>query len=239
MNKEEPELIPVFMPALSAVLIAAEDQKGEPLNEVEVLEIRDSAACIMMEQKDAANLAKSRGVDIDPENCWYTWQMLRRELGRKPDLDPGAKVSFVNSQDDEFQLTIQRAQETLVQFREMFANFEPWSPLIKVELSNRNSNGRCFVWLNHVREIKGGFVAQVFEIPPTLEGFEIGEHIDVRFEEVLDWMINDHGRLHGGFSIRYFRDQVPEHERDAFDEHLGVHTYISDRDQCFRPSGPN
>jgi hypothetical protein len=30
--------------------------------------------------------------DVDPENCWYDFQMLRRELGRRPDVDPGARV---------------------------------------------------------------------------------------------------------------------------------------------------
>ena len=222
----ESELIPVFVPALSTVLIAAEDKKGQPLDKDEVLDIRDSAACIMMDQTDAAKMADSRGyLDIDPENCWYDWQMLRRELGRKPDLDPGARVDYFNNDDFEYQLTIQRAQETLGQFQQMFDKFEPWSPLIKTELSNRNSDGRCFVWLNNVRETNGGFVAQIFEIPPTLEGFEIGEHIDIPAGDVLDWMINDNGTLHGGFSIRYHREKIPEHERDSFDEHLGVTSY--------------
>lgn len=222
----ESELIPVFVPALATVLIAAEDKKGTPLDKVEVLEIRDSAACIMMQQIDAAKLMESRGYsDIDPENCWYDWQMLRRELERKPDLDPGARVDYFSNEDAEYQLTIQRAQETLGQFREMFDKFEPWSPLIKTELSNPNLEGRCFVWLNNVRETKTGFVAQVFEIPPTLEGFEVGDHIDVTSDDVLDWMVNDNGTLHGGFSIRYHRGKTPEHERDAFDAHLGVKTY--------------
>ena len=222
----ESELIPVFLPALSTVLIATEDKKGQPLDEAEVLEIRDSATCIMMEQSDAAKMAESRGyLDIDPENCWYDWQMLRRELGRKPDLDAGARVEYFNNEDSGYQLTIDRAQETIGQFREMFDKFEPWSPLIKTELSNRNSDGRCFVWLNNVRETSDGFVAQIFEIPPTLQGFEIGEHIDIPDCDVLDWMINDRGTLHGGFSIRYHREKIPEHERDAFDEHLGVTTY--------------
>lgn len=224
-NESEP--IPVFVPPLSTVLIAAEDKKGQPLDEAEVLDIRDSATCIMMEQSDAAKMAESRGYsDIDPENCWYDWQMLRRELGRKPDLDAGARVEYFSNEDSGYQLTIDRAQETIGQFREMFDKFEPWSPLIRTELSNRNSDGRCFVWLNNVRETNDGFVAQIFEIPPALQGFEIGEHIDIPACDVLDWMINDRGTLHGGFSIRYHREKIPEHERDAFDEHLGVTTYV-------------
>ncbi|MEM6691566.1 MAG: DUF2314 domain-containing protein [Planctomycetota bacterium] len=223
---EPREPIPVFVPALSAVLVAAEDQKTEPLDEAEVLELRDSAACVMMEEADAAKMVESRGyVDIDPENCWYDWQMLRRELGRKPDLDPGARVDRFNSTDATYQLTIERAQETLVDFRDMIARSEEWLPLIKTEVSNPHSEGRCFIWLNNVKETTDGFVAQVFEIPATLQGFEVGDTIEVLACEVLDWMINADGTLHGGISIRYHRERLPEHERDAFDTHIGVTTY--------------
>ena len=71
-----------------------------PLTADEVLSIRDKAACVMMSTFQAARLAESRGYDdIDPENCWYEWQMLRRELNRAPDLDPGARVNMFSSSD--------------------------------------------------------------------------------------------------------------------------------------------
>ena len=41
----EEELIPVPVPALVAVLLNKESEKGSPLTEQEVLEIRDNAAC--------------------------------------------------------------------------------------------------------------------------------------------------------------------------------------------------
>ena len=89
-NRMNDELVPVFMPALSALLLQAEDLKGSPLTPDEVMAIRDNANCAMTKHTVAEELNHSRGyVDIDPENCWYEWQYLRRELGRKPDLDPG------------------------------------------------------------------------------------------------------------------------------------------------------
>jgi len=221
---ESSKTIPVFMPALGIVLVAAEDKKGNPLDKEEVEDIRDNAACIMMEESDAAEMTESRGfIDIDPENCWYDWQMLRRELGRKPDLDLGARVNFMDSGNLEYQLTISKAKETLDTFRSLFEGREPWAPLVKTELAH--AGGRCFVWLNNVQITNDGFVAQIFEIPPSLEGFEIGDSVIVDSEDVLDWMINDNGTLHGGYSLRYHRDRLPEHERSAFDEHLGVQTY--------------
>src|ERR1041384_6298559 len=101
------ELLPLFNPALCALLVNMEDEKGSPLDEEEVLAIRDKAAVMMVSKEHFEAMANSRGyADLDPENCWYDWQLLRRQLGRKPDLDPGARFSFVRKDDDGFQATI-------------------------------------------------------------------------------------------------------------------------------------
>lgn len=104
MTTDDEELVPVFMPALSAVLLSAEDQKGEPLTYDEVIRIRDASPCIMMRVDHVQKMAESRGYnDIGPENCWYDWQHLRRELGRKPDLNPGPRLNQIRSADPEYQ----------------------------------------------------------------------------------------------------------------------------------------
>jgi hypothetical protein len=77
MTTEEP-LIPVFMPTLAALLMNREQEKGAPLTEAEVLEIRDTAIVMMMPESQADAMNDARGyLDIDPENCWQEWQQLR------------------------------------------------------------------------------------------------------------------------------------------------------------------
>ena len=80
----EPATVPLFMPALVTVLLHMEQKKGAPLTEAEVLEIRDMAACIMMEPDDARKMAERRGYkDIDPENAWSDWQVARAQLSKE------------------------------------------------------------------------------------------------------------------------------------------------------------
>jgi len=80
-NEPEEELIPVPVPALIAVLINKEKEKGVPLTEQEVITIRDNAACIMMPVSVMAQIEESRGYpDIDPEYAWEHWQEARVEL---------------------------------------------------------------------------------------------------------------------------------------------------------------
>lgn len=68
----------VFLPAVAAVLRAAEDQAGRPLERAEVEAMVKGAACMTMEHADARELERSRGyADLDPERAWEQWQILR------------------------------------------------------------------------------------------------------------------------------------------------------------------
>lgn len=73
--------MPMFLPRLAQVLAIFERDKGSPLSESEVLEIRDKAACIMMEQADAEILwEKDPFRDVDPNDCWADWHRVRAEV---------------------------------------------------------------------------------------------------------------------------------------------------------------
>ena len=78
MSKQE--LVPVFIPALVTLLYRAEHEKGEPLDEAEVLAIRDGANRVMMPAAQAKKQEASRGYpDVNPEKCWEEWQQMRSE----------------------------------------------------------------------------------------------------------------------------------------------------------------
>ena len=77
----EEELISVPVPALVAVLLNAENSRETPLTELEVLEIRDNAQCMMMPLDVAEKVIEERGYDdIDPEDVWSEWQRVRVDL---------------------------------------------------------------------------------------------------------------------------------------------------------------
>ncbi len=78
---DEKELLIVPVPALVAVLLNAEHEKGAPLIETEVLAIRDNAACIAMPHYAHAKVAAEPGYDdVDPEFVWEDWQQARLSL---------------------------------------------------------------------------------------------------------------------------------------------------------------
>jgi hypothetical protein len=77
------ELVPTFIPSLVALLCHDEKARAAPLTREEVLAIRDNGVCIMLPRSQAAKLAESRGYDdIDPEQVWEQWQVVREDLQR-------------------------------------------------------------------------------------------------------------------------------------------------------------
>lgn len=75
------ELLPVFMPALVALLIKAEELNGTALTRHQVIAIRDNADCIMMPAAAKAEMEEDRGYpDIDPERCWEEWLAVRAAM---------------------------------------------------------------------------------------------------------------------------------------------------------------
>ncbi|MFZ3001095.1 MAG: DUF2314 domain-containing protein [Undibacterium umbellatum] len=221
------KLLPVFIPALIALLVNAEDKKSTPLTPDEVLEIRDNASVMMMEKAHADALAESRGYDdIDPENCWYEWQMCRREMGRKPDLDPGAKITMTNSNDVSMQQAFADAQQSLPHFRKLIHSNtdKEFFPLIKTKFAL--ANGNMFVWLRVVESSDTGFTGELFEVPAELRDYEVGDTFNVEDAAIIDWMINHGGAMHGGHTIRAHRATLNSEEQAKLDTHLGVSRYL-------------
>jgi uncharacterized protein YegJ (DUF2314 family) len=227
VESDTDDLVPVFMPALVVLLVHAEDKKGTPLTKHEVHAIRDSGACIMMESGAARKMDDSRGYrDIDPENCWHDWQMARRDMGRKPDIDPGPRFDHVRSSDPAYQQTLLDAQESIEQFRAMLPSDGTPRPdaLIKTKLVDGDNS--AFMWLNNTANEGDNFTAELFEVPDTLPNFTIGVRHVVTLEELMDWMVNENGRLTGGFSLRYNRARMSDADKLDFDQHIGVTEYV-------------
>ena len=220
------ELVLVFMPSLAAVLLHAEDEQGEPLTYEQVLEIRDHSVCMRMPRDVAERLAEERGDDLDPENCWHEWQLLRRQLGRLPDIDPGPKFRPLRAEDPEYLATIDRARQTLDEFRRRLpADGSPLdNGLVKTWLHDGEHSE--LLWLCAARRSGEDFIAEVFELPPTLGAYAVGSQVEVAASNVLDWMINDDGALSGGFSLRLHRSRLPPEEWADFDAYIGVETYV-------------
>jgi len=76
----EDDIVPVFLPALVALLMRAEELNGSPLTRNQVIAIRDNAHCVMVPASAKTEMEAERGyADIDPERCWEDWLIVRAQ----------------------------------------------------------------------------------------------------------------------------------------------------------------
>ncbi|KAF6685231.1 MULTISPECIES: hypothetical protein [Pantoea] len=73
-------MIVLFIPSLISLLVSKAEEKGSPLTEEEVLDIRDNATAIVTDAEGVLAVAERRGYqDIDPEHCWEEWLDFNRQ----------------------------------------------------------------------------------------------------------------------------------------------------------------
>jgi hypothetical protein len=75
-------MVTVFLNPLIMLLTVRERQKGSPLTEAEVLEVRDRAACARMPLSQAERFYAALDAQmpiprLDPERIWEEWQAVR------------------------------------------------------------------------------------------------------------------------------------------------------------------
>jgi uncharacterized protein YegJ (DUF2314 family) len=66
-----------------------------------------------------------------------------------------------------------------------------------------------------------------FEVPSSLKAWhKVGERLGFELDDVFDWMINDNGKVEGGFTIRVARNRLStDKEKIEYDEYIGISSY--------------
>jgi uncharacterized protein YegJ (DUF2314 family) len=223
-NPQKEELIPLVIPSLSSILLAAEKEKGSPLSEAEVLSIRDNSSSILTPKSVVDTLVEKRGhEDLDPENVWNEWLMFRDQQGLSVDVDGGALVIDNPSGNPDMREAEKKARASLDQFKRLINDLSEINPLIKVRLVEKNTSARMWLIVDEVH--KESFSAHLFEVPSDFEEYQAGTRFDIQNDEILDWMFNNDGEVSGAFTIRVQRTSMTESERKEMDEYMGVTSY--------------
>ena len=85
-----------------------------------------------------------------------------------------------------------------------------------------------WLWLTVKTDEGSGFTASVFEAPPELSKLKSGVVLTISDSDVGDWAVIDgHGLVNGGYSLRLQRASRPESERAAYDAYIGAKKYAS------------
>lgn len=140
----------------------------------------------------------------------------------------------ISQKNSDFQLAYDRAAATIPKFIEHIQRGGDTLRSAKLRFRDPDESERLgedrflFLWLGSVhyypddRDFSGVF----FEVPSEFQKWhQVGQHLVFEAEDIFDWMVNDQGHLHGGFTLRVARELRPESERESYDRYVGVSVY--------------
>ncbi len=154
---------------------------------------------------------------------------------RKSDESPVEPLfSAISKTDPEFQSAYDRAAATIPQFIDRLQDSSDTFCSVKLRFRDPDESERLgedrflFLWLTEVRYYPDErvFSGVFFEVPSDFQKWhQVGQHLVFNREDIFDWMVIRQGHLHGGFTLRVTREKLPEAEREAYDEYIGVSVY--------------
>ena len=123
----------------------------------------------------------------------------------------------------EWKATVNSAQKSFPSFLKLYTKYKNTkgvSFLIKVPLNHGNKTSHF--WFTFKGKKNKNYIGTYFELPKELMMYQ---NIEVSNKEIEDWMIDDHGYLYGGYSLRLQRKRLSKNEQISFDKYIGIKVY--------------
>jgi|SRR6218665_2695570 len=129
-------------------------------------------------------------------------------------------IYSVESQDEEMNAAILKANETLKDFNAGLLNPKAESQALKVHFTN--SSGTEHMWVGDIVFKDGKYSGILNNDPEYVKEYKSGDKIDIDPSKISDWMYLENGKLFGGYTIKVLRNRMSEEERKQFDAESGM-----------------
>jgi len=148
------------------------------------------------------------------------------------DQHDGEPLFMAMSDDNEaLVLSVEEARTTLCHFKAAFSKpkFSSAYFLMKARFEDSSEAAHfAHIWLQVNDILEDLLFCSTFEVPENFGGLESNQSYVLEEDRVEDWMINDNGRLYGGFSVRLQRKALPDADKSEFDRYTGVSEYVEE-----------
>ena len=117
-------------------------------------------------------------------------------------------VTSVNSDDPEMEAAIQKAQDSLDQFIAEMA--KPGKRQFGIKAAIETPEGTEHIWVANVSYADGMFKGVFANEPLRIPGKHELDPVEVKWEDVSDWLIMDGDRMTGGFTQKVLEKREAE-----------------------------
>ena len=116
-----------------------------------------------------------------------------------------------------------QARATLHEFTDVIVEQNTNLAYIAIKKSFEEGLVEEWIWINNVSFDGTNFRGQVSNEPQLITGVQIGEQVEVNWDEICDWMVvYQDGQLRGGYTIRLELESMSAEEKKTFLESSGL-----------------
>lgn len=124
--------------------------------------------------------------------------------------------------DEEMNQAIKMAKETLDKFNEALKSSNPAFEYFALKTKFNTSNGSEHIWVSSITLKDNKYFGVVDNLPEFTTDVNLGDTIEIKEEDISDWMYIENQKLQGGYTIKVLRNSMTEEERKQFDEEYGL-----------------
>ena len=155
--------------------------------------------------------------------AFYAICILSCNSNKKIERENEPTIYNVGENDIEMNNSIEKAKQTIDSFDYALQNpnltFNSFSLKKKFE-----ENGNIeHIWLANIQKLTAdGYIGIINNLPEKIKSVKLGDTVEIKKNEISDWMYLNNSELHGGYTIRLLRNRMTEEERKNLDAESGM-----------------
>lgn len=131
-------------------------------------------------------------------------------------------VINIQGDDQEMNEAIKNANTTLAEFKNALISKKTNLQSFSLKTRFDTPTGGEHIWVSDIQLKKGNYWGVVDNLPESTTDVKLGDTIQIKDNNISDWMYIDNGKLKGGFTIRVLRNKMTIEDRKKFDEESGL-----------------
>ncbi|MET0573099.1 MAG: DUF2314 domain-containing protein [Pedobacter agri] len=144
-------------------------------------------------------------------------------------------MMYVSNEDERMNWAIEKANLTLWYFEESLENPQSHQVYFSIKVKIIDGDNGEHIWLTDPHfDNEGHLYGTIGNEPVDVKTVKLNQKIGIDRSMISDWMILENGRLIGGYTIRAIRDGIPDRDKSAFDQNIGL--YIDEGVDHFKPN---
>jgi uncharacterized protein YegJ (DUF2314 family) len=131
-------------------------------------------------------------------------------------------VYGVQDSDVEMNEAIEKANQTLDNFKRALKSNNKDFKYFALKVRFITPQGGEHIWLSSISLKNKKYIGVVDNLPESTTEVKIGDTIQIKTDDISDWMYVDGNKLHGGYTLRVLRNRMTDAERKKFDKNNNI-----------------